>query len=164
MTTGNEEDSSYHLHEGSLPLSIPGEWEDQSVNVLRLRGNEFGVTSLIISRDTLPPGQSIADFTEQELFRMAKHLKDFALKAQIPVEWADAPGTALLTRWRSDDIGLLDQITACRLAYGQTLLTFTATHLSPMPDGLYKIIMAAISGFCPRNLPGTPPALSLVKG
>lgn len=164
MASKSGPETGYHIQEGTLPLPVPNEWEDQSVNALRLNSAEHGVTSLVITRETLPSGMSISAYTEQALFGMAKNLKDFTLKARIPIEWADGPGTALLVRWRIDDVGQQDQIIACRLGHGQTLLIFTVTHLSPMPDELYTAMLAAISGFCPRNLPGTPPTLSLVKG
>lgn len=106
---------AFLLNEGSLPADVPGTWEDQTVNILRITGNEAQAASLVISRDILPVGVSIADYLEGELARLKDDLPDFELKARLPMDWVDGPGEALLTRWVSEE-GSMDQITACRSA------------------------------------------------
>lgn len=141
---------AFLLNEGSLPADVPGTWEDQTVNILRITGNEAQAASLVISRDILPVGVSIADYLEGELARLKDDLPDFELKARLPMDWVDGPGEALLTRWVSEE-GSMDQITACRSAGNRRLLIFTATHTTPMPSGTYRTIMNIISGFRPRS-------------
>ncbi|MCQ8279494.1 DcrB-related protein [Acetobacteraceae bacterium KSS8] len=148
LSMTNDNQGLYRLHEGDLALSVPEPWEDQSVNVLRLPGDGHAVASLIVSRDNLPVGLTVAAYTERELKRLAKELPAFELKARIAVAWPDGKGEALLTRWKAAS-GQMDQITACRIAYGRRLLIFTATHASPMPNGIYNTFIAAISGFRP---------------
>ena len=92
---GDGGDARYRIHEGDLPLSVPGQWEDQSLNVLRLPGAGHAVASLVVSRDDLPVGLSVPAYTERELHRLAKDLPGFELKARIPVDWPDGRGEAL---------------------------------------------------------------------
>ncbi|AQS83645.1 MAG: DcrB-related protein [Acetobacter aceti] len=152
MTSVANDDSSstFLFNEGSLPADVPGTWEDQTLNVLRIRGDEEKAASLVISRDILPVGVSIPDYLESELTRLKDNLPDFELKARLPVDWADGSGEALLTRWTSEE-GSMDQITTCRSAGDRRILIFTATHATPMPSGTYRTLMSIISGFRPRS-------------
>lgn len=151
MTTAANDTSApvFQFNEGTLPADVPGMWEDQSVNILRIRGDEAQASSLVISRELLPVGVGLADYVESEIARLKEHLKDFELKARLPVDWADGHGEALLTRWTSEE-GSMDQVTACRLVDDRRILIFTATHASPMPSGTYRTVMGIISGFRPR--------------
>lgn len=149
----------YHLNEGTLPLDAPGVWEDKTLHVLRLPGDGFAATSLVITREALPLGMEVPDYVEGELERLKTTLPEFVLVDRVAVEWPDAPGEALLTRWRSSE-GLMDQILACRRIHGRRLLIFTATHPKPMPGGVYAALMAAIAGFQPRPAADPVPLLA----
>ncbi|MBE7217954.1 MAG: DcrB-related protein [Caulobacteraceae bacterium] len=145
----------YHLNEGTLPLDVPGVWEDKTLHVLRLPGDGHAAASLVITREALPLGMEVADYARAELERLQATLPEFTLVDRVPVDWPDAPGEALLTRWRSSE-GVMDQILACRRIHGRRLLIFTATHPKPMPGGVYTAMMNAISGFQPRPVDPVP--------
>ncbi|QDH17194.1 DcrB-related protein [Swingsia samuiensis] len=140
----------YVFNEGSVPADVPGTWDDQTLNVLRIKGDEAHAASLVISRDTLPVGVELPDYIENEIIRLKETLQDFELKARLPVDWADGPGEALLTRWLSEE-GSIDQVMACRLVSDRKILIFTATHVTPMPSGTYRTVMRIINGFRPRS-------------
>lgn len=142
----------YRINEGTLPLDVPGVWEDQTLHVLRLPGDGQASTSLVITRETLPVGVEVDAYVHAEVDRLREALPEFALMGTAPVAWADAPGEAVLTRWRAKD-GLMDQITACRKVEGRRVLIFTATHPSPMAGPTYQALLGAIAGFRPHEPP-----------
>ena len=146
---GTAESARFHLNEGTLPLDAPGVWEDKTIHVLRLPGHGHAAASLVITREALPLGMDVQGYMQAELERLKATLPDFVLVDRAPVAWSDAPGEALLTRWRSSE-GVMDQIVACRRVHGRRLLIFTATHPKPMPGGAYEAMTAAIAGFEPR--------------
>lgn len=143
------EDMIYAINEGTLPLDVPGTWEDQTIHVLRLPGEGRATASLVITRETLPVGMEVSEYMEAEIGRLQATLPGFALHDRVPVAWPDVTGEALLTRWRSGD-GPMDQVLTCRRAHGRRLLIFTATHPTPFPTPAYEALMAAIAGFVPR--------------
>lgn len=138
------------MNEGSLPLDVPGTWEDKTMHVLRLPGHGHAAASLVVTREMLPLGQDVAGYVAAELKRMADVLPDFREMGRLPIEWPDRTGEAIMTRWRADE-GVMDQIICCRAAQGRRLIIFTATHPSPMPATTYTALVAAIAGFRPRE-------------
>ena len=144
------EPARFHLNEGSLPLEVPGVWEDKTIHVLRLPGDGHAVASLVITREALPLGLDLEAYVRAELERLKSSLPEFVLVDRVPLAWSDTVGEALLTRWRSSE-GPMDQIVACREVTGRRLLIFTATHPKPMPGGAYEALMKAIAGFEPRE-------------
>ncbi len=139
----------YRFNEGELALDVPGVWEDQTLNVLRLPGEGQATASLVITRERLPLGMDVADYVTAELARLRASLPDFVQVGSVPVAWPDGAADAMLTRWRSSE-GQMDQITACRRANGRNLLIFTATHPAPMPASAYEALLSAIASFSPR--------------
>lgn len=143
-------DAVYAINEGTLPLDVPGTWEDQTIHVLRVPGDGRATASLIITRETLPIGMEASDYVQAEIGRLQTTLPGFELHGRVPVAWADMTGEALLTRWQSAE-GLMDQILTSRPGQGRRLLIFTATHPTPFPKPAYEALMAAIAGFLPRE-------------
>lgn len=146
---------TFRLNEGTLPLDVPGVWEDQTIHVLRLPGHGGATASLVVTRELLPVGQSPAEYQRRELERLRTTLPEFELRGRVPVDWPGRPGEALLTRWRAEP-GVMDQITALWHVEGRRALIFTATHPSPMPSAAYETMLSAIAGFRPH--PADPPA------
>ncbi|WP_083671934.1 DcrB-related protein [Sphingomonas montana] len=144
------DETLYAINEGTLPLDVPGTWEDQTIHVLRVPGAGRATASLVITRETLPVGMEVGDYMRAETGRLQATLPEFTLHGRVPVAWPDVTGEALLTRWRSTE-GTMDQILTCRRANGRRLLIFTATHPTPFPTPVYDVVMAAIAGFVPRE-------------
>ncbi len=140
----------YAINEGTLPLDVPGVWEDQTIHVLRLPGDGQATASLVITRETLPVGMEVGDYTRAQIEQLRQTLPEFELRGRIPVAWPDVTGEALLTRWQSAE-GSMDQIVTCRRTHGRRLLIFTATHPTPFPTPAYDALMTAIAGFIPRT-------------
>lgn len=147
--------AAFHMNEGSLPLDVPGTWEDKTMHVLRLPGHGHAAASLVVTREVLPLGQDVPGYVSAELGRMAGILPEFREMGRLPIAWPDRAGEAIMTRWRSDE-GVMDQIVCCRHGQGRRLLIFTATHPSPMPAPVYHALIAAIGGFRPRQEGATP--------
>ena len=146
------EDATYAINEGTLPLDVPGTWEDQTIHVLRLPGDGRAAASLVITRETLPVGMEVSDYMQAEIARLHETLPGFELHGRAPVAWPDVTGEAMLMRWRSAE-GPMDQVVTCRRAQGRRLLIFTATHPTPFPAPTYQALMTAIAGFQPRERP-----------
>ena len=108
----------FYLNEGTLPIDVPGIWEDKTIHVLRLPSDGHATGSLVITREVLPLGMEVPDYIGAEIKRMADTLPDFADMGRTPVAWEDVEGEATMTRWRSTE-GLMDQIIACRKVEGQ---------------------------------------------
>jgi hypothetical protein len=144
------DDAVYDVNEGTLPLDVPGIWEDQTIHVLRLPGDGRATASLVITREILPVGMEVGGYMQSEIVRLQATLPGFELHGRVPVAWVDVTGEALLTRWQSSE-GQMDQILTCRRTHGRRLLIFTATHPTPFPTPAYDALMAAIAGFVPRE-------------
>ncbi|WP_174301002.1 DcrB-related protein [Caulobacter sp. S45] len=158
MPDETESTATYRLNEGDLALDVPATWRDETLHVLRLAAEGQATASLVITREVLPLGMEVTDYVSAELARLHTTLPDFVQIGRVPVRWPDVVADAVLTRWRSSE-GLMDQITACRLAEGRNLLIFTATHPAPMAAAAYEALLSAISSFVPRSKPdGAPPA------
>lgn len=142
----------YAINEGSLPLDVPGTWEDQSIHVLRLPGDGQATASLVITRDVLPVGMALPAYVDAETERLRTALPGFELHRRVPIAWPDMTGEALLTRWQSAE-GPMDQVLCCRPGIGRRLLVFTATHPTPFPEPIYDALLRAIAGFRPREAP-----------
>jgi hypothetical protein len=145
----DDPEKAFHMNEGTLPLDVPGTWEDKTIHVLRLPGHGHAAASLVVTREMLPLGQDVPGYITAELKRMADVLPDFQEMGRLPITWPDQTGEAIMTRWHSDE-GVMDQIVCCRQTEGRRLIIFTATHPSPMPGPTYHSLMAAIAGFRPR--------------
>ena len=159
MPDDGEPKALYRFNEGELALDVPGVWQDETLNVLRLPGDGQAAASLVITREPLPLGMEVADYVAAEMGRLRATLPEFVQVGSAPLAWPDAPGEAALTRWRSSE-GLMDQITACRRGIGPHLLIFTATHPAPMPGAAYEALLAAIASFRPRPSPERSPSPS----
>lgn len=152
------DDPVYAFNEGTLPLDVPGTWEDQTIHVLRVPGDGQATASLVITRETLPIGMEVGNYMQAETNRLQETLPGFEFQGRVPVAWADVTGEALLTRWRSAE-GPMDQILTCRRVHGRRLLIFTATHPTPFPTPTYEALMTVIAGFVPRER-SAPEAIS----
>lgn len=140
----------FQFNEGTLPLDVPGEWEDHTLHILRLPGHGQATTSLVISHEQLPLGMDVVDYMRGEIARMRTTLPEFAVHGQVAINWSDTTGEMYLTRWRSPE-GLMDQMSTCRRVNGRRLLIFTATHATPFPATSYQALLTAITGFVPRD-------------
>lgn len=140
----------YAINEGTLPLDVPGTWEDQTIHALRVLGEGRAAVSLVITRQSLPIGMEVADYAEAQVAELQRTLPGFELHGRVPMPWRDVTGEALLTRWHSEE-GPMDQVIVCRQVGGPRLLIFTATHPTPFPTPTYEAVMAAIQGFVPRG-------------
>lgn len=107
----NEQDTPlFHIDEGSLPLDMPGMWEDTTVHVPRLPGDGLATASLVVTCQALPLGMEVPDHVQAELKRLAATLPEFTQMGRVPIEWLDVPGDATMTRWRSVEGNVRDDV------------------------------------------------------
>ncbi|GGF20470.1 hypothetical protein GCM10011611_28130 [Aliidongia dinghuensis] len=151
----------YWLNEGTLPVDVPGDWEDHTINVLRVPGHGHAATSLVVTREKLPLGWTVAGYVHDQMRRLAAELKEFQVTATVPILYPDQRSEAICARWRAPE-GPMDQVICCVSAGGQRLVIFTATHPAPMPDPLRRRLLQIIAGF--RPIAAAVPAAETAQG
>jgi len=144
------ESAVYRLNEGTLPLAVPGDWEDQTIHVLRQPGHGHATPSLVVTRETLPLGITPEQFVRSEIQRLAKTLPEFVVRDTVTLLIAGQRCQAVMTRWRAKE-GLMDQISCCIGCGGRRALIFTATCPSPMADAEHQTLLGIIAGFKPHS-------------
>lgn len=144
----------YRINEGSFPAAVPADWEEQTVNVLRVPGHGHATASLVVTRETLPLGKDIAGYVQDQIRALARELPEFKLSATIPILYPDQKCEAICASWRSPE-GPMEQVLCCVGVGPRRVLIFTGTHPTPMPEPLRRQFVQIIAGFRPH-----PPAVT----
>jgi hypothetical protein len=113
----------YRMNDAALEL--PEDWEDKSVNVFATSLSDPFPISLVINRDRMKPGQSLADFAEQRLDEMESMLKQFTMVERRQLEIAGTTALEAEFKWRSD-AGLMHQKQTF-IPRGERVLVVTVT-------------------------------------
>lgn len=155
------ESPTYRLNEGTLPLAVPEDWEDHTINVLRVPGHGHAVTSLVVTRENLPLGKTIGAYVQDQMQRLKRELPGFQVIATIPILYPDQRCEAFSARWKSPD-GPMEQVLCCVAIDGRRMVIFTGTNPAPMPEAMRRQILGIIAGFRPHAIgeAAVPPAAS----
>jgi hypothetical protein len=139
----------YRINEGAFPAAVPSDWDDQTINVLRVPGHGHATASLVVTRETLPLGKDIAGYVQDQLRALAREMPDFKISATIPILYPDQRCEAVCASWQTPD-GPMDQVLCCVGVGPRRVLIFTGTHPSPMPEPLRRQLIQIIAGFRPH--------------
>lgn len=148
--TSADENPIYRLNEGTLPLAVPEDWEDHTINVLRVPGHGHAVTSLVVTRENLPLGKTLAAYVQDQMQRLKRELPGFQVTATIPIVYPDQRCEAICTRWKSPE-GPMEQVLCCVQVDTRRLVIFTGTNPAPMPEPMRRQILGIIAGFRPHG-------------
>lgn len=86
----------YRINEGAF--SLPGDWQDRTVNILASDNSPAGV-SLTITRDDIAWGVSFAEYMEDQLARVDKALSGFELLERRELHLGAIPAQEIEYRW-----------------------------------------------------------------
>lgn len=132
----------YRMQEGCLTLD--GEWQDKSVNVLVPQGLPKGM-NLVVSRDVLPLGMGLLDYLQQQKKVFRDELSAFRFRMEEPAEIDGRPATLLEFEW--DNQGSLVHQLMAVVQEKERILSLTATAPGGMDDSVREVMLAAIKSF-----------------
>lgn len=133
----------YRVQEGHLSLN--GEWRDQSVNVLVPAEAAVKGANLVLARDALPLGMTLADYVAQQRTSFRKQLTGFELVRDVDGAIDARPAHFLEFTWRNDGNPLHQMVMTVQ---DQTrLLNFTASIPGTADAETRRLLMQAISSF-----------------
>ncbi|CCP03948.1 hypothetical protein BN439_2911 [Erwinia amylovora Ea644] len=129
--------------EGSVTL--PEGYSDRTVNLLLARDDAY--PSLNISRDTLQPGETVADYITRQLDTLSASLKGWVLKARAAAQLGEAqqPGESVSASYLRDGQRIWQHQAVFALAGGRVLVfTLAQTRrLSPQDEALLQQVLAS---------------------
>lgn len=136
----------YRMQEGCLTLD--GEWQDKSVNVLVPQGLPKGM-NLVVSRDVLPLGMGLSDYLQQQKKVFRDELADFRFRMEETAEIDGLPASLLEFEW--DNQGSLVHQLMAVVQEKERILSLTATAPGGMDDAVREVMLAAIKSFTFAN-------------
>ncbi|UWS28279.1 DUF1795 domain-containing protein [Erwinia pyrifoliae] len=129
--------------EGSVTL--PEGYSDRTVNVL-LAGDDAS-PSLNISRDTLQPGEAVADYITRQLATLSASLKGWVLKGREPAALGgeQLPGESVSASYLRDGQRIWQRQAVFALAQGRVLVFTLAQPRKPSPqdEALLQQVLAS---------------------
>lgn len=132
----------YRMQEGTLTLD--GQWQDKSVNVLVPQGLPQGM-NLVVSRDVLPPGMGLSDYLRQQKKVFQDELAAFRFRADEPAEIDGRSGSLLEFEW--DNQGSLVHQLMVVIQDKEQILSMTATAPGGMDEAVREVMLAAMRSF-----------------
>lgn len=144
-------DSRYSLNEGTLPITPV---EDRSVNILTLERAEGAFVHLIVSRDSLLPGEDLDACVNRQLKALARQTQGFKELSRQPVEIGPAviPGLLLETQFKQQGQQIYQCQAIVQFSDGKQLI-FTLNNPAPIDDRLREQWRALLAGFVPAGMP-----------
>jgi len=113
----------YHINEGVLDL--PDDWTDRSMNIFTPDESENPEWNIVVSRDKLAVGETLAGYLEKQLAEMPKALPRFRLISDEEITINDVPAREVVSTWIGDG-GTVRQKQLVFVIRGKSLVfTFT---------------------------------------
>lgn len=132
---------TYTFNEGSL--TIPENWQDQSMNVFVLP-DDSGI-NLVINRAPVPVGMTKEEYMDQVILQFRQNLEQYKESSCTEVELSDEPAQLLDYNWKSPE-GLMYQYTFLQIR-NNFLLTFTYTSSQPFTKNQKESLLNIIYSF-----------------
>lgn len=132
----------YRMQEGCLTLD--GEWQDKSVNVLVPQGLPKGI-NLVVSRDILPLGMGITDYLQQQKKVFQDELSAFRFRMEEQTVIDGRPAFLLEFEW--DNQGSLVHQLMAVIQEQERILSLTATAPGGMDDSVREVMLTAMKSF-----------------
>jgi hypothetical protein len=145
----------YQLSEGYFILE--GGWEDKTVNVFVATNMPLTDVSLVVARDALPEGMSLADYVVRQRQTFQKKLSGFAMLRDAGGTIDGRPAHFMEFTW-SDKGKPLHQMAMAVNDRG-LLLNFTASIPGTADAETRKLILRTLRGFKFRT-PAEPQAVA----
>lgn len=132
----------YRMQEGCLTLD--GEWQDKSVNVLVPQGLPKGM-NLVVSRDVLPPGMGLSDYLQQQKKVFQDELAAFRFRMEEQTVIDGRPASLLEFEW--DNQGSLVHQLMAVIQEQERILSLTATAPGGMDDSVREVMLTTMKSF-----------------
>ncbi len=121
---------SYIVNEGILPL--PGNWQDQSMNVLMPVLSDIQGTNLVLTRDILPAGSVFPDYLSTQRKKFRQELPDFTLSLQQSCQIDGREAEYMEFNWKNQDVTVYQL--ALVIQNNSQVISLTYTSPKQMPD------------------------------
>ncbi len=121
---------TYHIDE--VVFGVPGDWQDNSINIFAVGDSTPASFSFVINRERMKQDEEIVEFANRQLSQLAETLNEFEI---IDQRQLDIDGTLALEaefRWQAAE-GKMYQRQAF-LPVGRKVLILTSTALEGMTD------------------------------
>lgn len=128
-----------------VSFDVPRDWEDRSVVAFAapVKAGQPAASNLVMTRDTLAPGEDIVRYGDRQLVELAKRLEGFQLQSRQEISVGGQKALELRFDWRGQ-LGPLEQRLVVVSGRKPTVLSFTATmakgeaaRLNPMFDRIF---------------------------
>lgn len=134
----------YRIAEGLLTLD--GEWQDQSINVLLPTDSPVTGVNLVVARDRLAHGMAFADYVAQQRQNVRNQLAGIDVMADTAASVDGREAHILEYSWQSDGKPV-HQLLAMVLQDRTALLNFTGSIPGTVDAEIRQRLVAAITTF-----------------
>jgi hypothetical protein len=142
----------YQIQEGYLTLG-EGDWQDRTVNMLAANHLPVKGTNLVVTRETLPPGITFADYISNQQGELSKALASFKLLADSPDIINDTPARLLEFSWDNQGTAMHQMILI--IHDNGNVLNLTATVPGTIDEATRTMLLTIIKSFNPGPAPVT---------
>lgn len=117
-----------------VTFDVPRHWDDKTLVAFSApaRPGQATAPNLVMTRDTLGPGDTLVDYAERQLSEMAKRLQEFELVSRSERSLGGQPALEMHFEWLGQ-AGPLEQRLVIALGRRRQLYCFTVT--SAKADG-----------------------------
>ena len=133
----------YQMQEGYLTLD--GEWQDRSVNMLAAQHLAVKGANLVVTREALPAGLEFTEYMSQQKNMLAKELAGFKLLGDCVETVEDLPAHILEFTWDNQGGAMYQMISVINVEDG--VLNLTATLPGGPDDAAREAMLAAMKSF-----------------
>lgn len=144
---------TYHLHEGHL--TIPAITQDRSLQVLSVQLAPTHIAQVVISRDTLEPGETLAQSVERQLRALERQVKRYVehSRESLAVGPAHWPAIAIHSQFtQGNHTQWQAQVAVQNLAAGdRAVLVFTLSSPQALTPEHVAAWWGLVRGFVPRQ-------------
>ncbi len=134
---------SYQMHEGYL--SLEGDWQDQTSNVLVPQGMDTTGVNLVVSRDIMPMGMMFEDYMRQQKNNFRKELPGLDIEEDSAIEIDGTPARFLEFTWKYQARKLRQVI--CVMHIEEKILSLTGSIPGGEDEKARESLLNAIKSF-----------------
>ena len=133
----------YRMQEGCL--TVDDTWQDQSVNVLVPKQVGTKGVNLVVARDTMPLGMTLADYLSQQKTNFEKELTEYKAMADSPGTVDQRPAHFLEFSWNNNGTPLQQMMVIVQDS--DRILSFTGTIPGNGDNDARSSLLAAMISF-----------------
>ncbi len=138
------------MHEGYLTLG-EGDWQDTSVNMFGANHLPVKGTNLVVTREPLPAGMTLADYLLNQKTILSRELRGFKILSENPDTVNELPAHFMEFTWNNQGKAMHQMI----LIINNTdkVLNLTSTVPGKIDDESRSTLMAVMKSFTVGQAP-----------